>query len=224
MAAAGGSTETFTAETPGRPVESADEDRLLDFARLSGLNDVQIILEETQRMQGILDRMRQDVRLASIPARDAVDAGELIEAAVQRYQDLARDQRVVLRAVVEDTLPKVRGNRDLLLEVLDNLLRNAFDAVEAAGRVTMRGKRLRDAVHIVVEDNGVGMSEEELERVFEPSYTTKVGGTGLGLPLARRLVAQCGGSLTADSRPGQGATFRIILPIVETERSRIEED
>lgn len=187
-------------------------------------SDVQIILEETQRMQGILDRMRQDVRLASIPARDAVDASELIDAAIQRYQDLAREQRVQLRAVIEDRLPDVRGNRDLLLEVLDNLLRNAFDAVEAAGRVTMRGVRLRDAVHIVVEDDGVGMSDEQLERVFEPSYTTKVGGTGLGLPLARRLVAQCGGSLTADSRPGQGATFRIILPIVENERSRTEEE
>jgi signal transduction histidine kinase len=66
-------------------------------------------------------------------------------------------------------------------------------------------------VHLVVEDDGPGIPGESIDRVFEPFYTTKVGGTGLGLPLSKRLVAQCGGSLTADSRPGEGARFRIVL-------------
>lgn len=178
--------------------------------------DVRILLEETARMEVILERIRQDVRLARSPARDSVDPDELVRDAIARYRDLARDQQVALVPITEQGLPAVRGNREILLEVLDNLLRNAFDAIPEGGRVTVRALRLKEAVHLVVEDDGPGIAPEHLERVFEPFYTTKVGGTGLGLPLSKRLVAQCGGSLTADSRPGEGCRFRIVLPAVPT--------
>ncbi len=176
--------------------------------------DVRILLEETSRMEAILERIRQDVRLARSPARESVDPEELVRDAVARYRDLARDQHVALTASSEPDLPPVRGSREILLEVLDNLLRNAFDAVPEGGRVAVRARRLKEAVHLVVEDDGPGIAPEHLERIFEPFYTTKVGGTGLGLPLSKRLVAQCGGSLTADSRPGEGCRFRIVLPSV----------
>lgn len=175
--------------------------------------DVRILVEEAERMEGILGRIRQDVRLARIPAKGSVDPHDLVTAATARYRDLAEDQRVTLRAEIEEGLSPVQGNREILLEVLDNLLRNAFEASDAGGTVTIRAQRLRDTVHIVVEDQGVGLASDQLERIFEPSFTTKVGGTGLGLPLARRLVSQCGGTIGVDSRPGEGARFRVVLPL-----------
>ncbi|GAB4375946.1 MAG: hypothetical protein Kow0062_15570 [Acidobacteriota bacterium] len=175
--------------------------------------DVRILVEETARMESILERIRHDVRLARRPARVRVDPADLVQAAAERYRALARDRQVSLRAEIEPGIPPAQGSREHLLEVLDNLLSNAFDAVEPGGTVTLRALRLKDAVHIVVEDDGIGLAAEELERIFEPSYTTKADGTGLGLPLARRLVAQCGGTLTVDSRPGEGARFRIVLPV-----------
>jgi signal transduction histidine kinase/PAS domain-containing protein len=179
-------------------------------------HDVRILLEETARMETILERIRQDVRLARSPARESVDPDELVRDAVARYRDLARELRVALVGASDPGLPQVRGNREILLEVLDNLLRNAFDAIGEAGRVTVSARRFRDAVHLVVEDDGPGIAPEHLDRIFEPFYTTKVGGTGLGLPLSKRLVAQCGGSLFADSRPGEGSRFRIVLPAFAT--------
>lgn len=175
-------------------------------------DDVRILIEETSRMEAILERIRHDVRLARSPARESVDPEQLVRDAVARYRDLARDQQVSLLAATEPDLALVHGSREILLEVLDNLLRNAFDAIPEGGRVTVRAQRLKEAVHLVVEDDGPGIAPELLERVFEPFYTTKVGGTGLGLALSKRLVAQCGGSLTADSRPGEGCRFRIVLP------------
>ena len=186
--------------------------------------DVGIIVEETARMESILERIRHDVRLAQRPARTRIDPAELVRAAAQRYADLARERRITLRTEVEPGLPAAQGSREHLLEVLDNLLSNAFDAVEAGGTVTLRAKRLRDAVHLIVEDDGVGLTPEELERIFEPSYTTKPDGTGLGLPLARRLVAQCGGTLTVDSRPGEGTRFRIVLPAWSRDAERASEE
>ncbi|MBP7146079.1 MAG: PAS domain-containing sensor histidine kinase [Acidobacteria bacterium] len=174
-------------------------------------DDVRILMEEATRMEAILARIRQEVRLARAPAQEAVDPGEIVDAAVARYRDQALEHRVRLAARVEPGLPNVVGNRDILLEVLDNLLRNAIEAVGYRGKVTVRAQRLKEAVHLVVEDNGPGISPDRLDKIFEPFFTTKVGGTGLGLPLSKRLVAQCGGSLTADSRPGEGARFRIVL-------------
>jgi hypothetical protein len=173
--------------------------------------DVQIVLDETRRMEAILERIRQEVRVARAPAGHSLDPGELVRAVVARYRDLALERRVRLSARVEPDLPAVAGDRDTMLEVLDNLLSNAFDAVGEGGKVTVRAQRLKEAVHLVVEDNGPGISPDRLEKIFEPFFTTKVGGTGLGLPLSKRLVAQCGGTLGADSRPGEGARFRILL-------------
>ncbi len=184
--------------------------------------DVAIIVEEASRMEMILERIRQEVRVARSPAEEAVDVAGLVADAVARYRELAAEQGIELVAEVEEGLPAVRGGREILLEVLDNLLRNAFDAVGEGGRVAVEARRLRDTVHIVVEDNGPGLSPEDIEKVFEPFYTTKAGGTGLGLPLARRLVAQCGGSLTAGGRPGEGSRFRVVLPLADA--GRVKED
>lgn len=173
--------------------------------------DVRILLEETSRMEGILERIRQEVKLARIPPKGSADPGEAVRASVARYRELAGDRNVRLISRVEPGLPPVQAHRDMLLEVLDNLLRNALEAVGGRGNVTVRALRLKEAVHIVVEDDGPGIGPDRLEKIFEPFFTTKVGGTGLGLALSKRLVEQSGGSLSADSRPGEGARFRIVL-------------
>jgi hypothetical protein len=174
--------------------------------------DMQILLEEVTRMESILERIRQDVRLARSPSAQSVDPRELLEAAVERYRNAAREQRIGLEMSSEPGLPPIRGSRDILLEALDNLIRNAFDAVAPGGNVTVSAKRLKEAIHLLVEDDGPGLTEEQVSKIFEPFYTTKVRGTGLGLPLSQRLIRQCGGSLVADSRPGEGARFRIVMP------------
>ncbi len=173
--------------------------------------DVQIVLDETRRMEAILERIRQEVRLARAPSGRTLDPADLVRAVVARYRDLALERRVRLSARIEPDLPPVTGDRDTMLEVLDNLLSNAFDAVGEGGHVTVRAQRLKEAVHLVVEDDGPGIAPDRLEKIFEPFFTTKAGGTGLGLPLSKRLVEQCGGTLTADSRPGEGARLRIVM-------------
>ena len=177
--------------------------------------DVRILVEETSRMETILERVRQEVRAARGDPRETVLPEELLTAAIKRYEGLAEAQGITLESNVEPGLPRIRGGRDVLLEVLDNLLRNAFDAVAEGGRVRVEALRLRGAVHLVVEDDGPGLDPEQAEKIFEPFYTTKDQGTGLGLALSRRLVRQCGGSLSVDGRPGRGARFRIVLPLAQ---------
>jgi signal transduction histidine kinase len=95
-----------------------------------------------------------------------------------------------------------------------NLLRNASDAIEGQGEVWVATSRHDDEVVIRVTDTGKGIPPEVQDRVFEPYFSTKKAGTGLGLPTTRRIVEEHGGTLGFSSEPGKGTQFAIHLPLV----------
>jgi signal transduction histidine kinase len=113
---------------------------------------------------------------------------------------------------LELALPMVSVDRDQLLQVLHNLVRNGLEAVGGNGTVRVSARREGDGLAIAVSDDGPGIREEDLPRVFEPYFTTKEGGTGLGLAVAQRIVEEHGGRLEVSSSPGRGATFTVRLP------------
>lgn len=109
-------------------------------------------------------------------------------------------------------LAPVAVDRDQLRQVLLNLVTNAYEAMPAGGVVTLNAEPQPAAVRLTVADTGAGMDDETRRRLFEPFYTTKTKGIGLGLAVARRIVEAHGGALTAESRPGAGAAFTLTLP------------
>lgn len=135
-------------------------------------------------------------------------------------RDVAANARAASRAPVRtvsaDHLPPVRADVVILRRILENLVVNAIDSLEGgAGGVTIGTELAEDEpalVRITVEDEGRGMSEDELERIFDDFYTTKSDGTGLGLSVVRRLVADVGGTVRAVSEPGVGTRFTVELP------------
>src|SRR5262249_10523726 len=108
----------------------------------------------------------------------------------------------------------VRGDREQLRQVWLNIAANAFEAMADGGRLVVR-RRLLDGDRVVIEfeDTGTGIAAEELPRVGQPFYTTKQGGTGLGLTIASRIVERHGGTLLLESSPGRGTTVRVGLPV-----------
>jgi len=120
--------------------------------------------------------------------------------------DVARDYEEV---------PAVECLPGQINQVLMNLIANAVDAVEPAGRIALRVRHRDDRVVIEVEDDGRGIEAELLERIFDPFVTTKEPGrgTGLGLSISYGIVSRHGGSLTVESEPGRGSTFRVALPV-----------
>lgn len=129
----------------------------------------------------------------------------------------AADKGVALTVALGEALPKPVGNRVQIQQVLLNLLLNALDAVAAAPsgsrRVALRAVPFEQGVAIEVADSGSGMTEETRARIFQPFFTTKPGGMGLGLSISRTIVAAHGGSMAVQSAPGRGTTFRIELPL-----------
>jgi signal transduction histidine kinase len=115
---------------------------------------------------------------------------------------------------ISASLPPALADRSQVQIVLGNVIRNAAEAMESGGRLTVSGRRREDHVEIAVSDTGPGISAANLERVMQPLFSTKPRGIGLGLALARGIVAKNHGRLEVASDVGRGSTFTVILPAV----------
>lgn len=121
-------------------------------------------------------------------------------------------QGVTLQLKGLEHLRQIPFHANTLRRAVLNLVQNALDAVAKGGMVSITGQSTATQVQLQGRDTGSGIAAERLERIFEPLYTTKPGGTGLGLYIVREIVAAHGGQITVASVEGQGTTFTLTLP------------
>jgi PAS domain S-box-containing protein len=141
---------------------------------------------------------------------ERVDPNALVLDALSPYSQSPLDHLRVRVDLAPDA-PEVEVDADQVKRVLLNVINNAFEAMaEKGGELRLRTAREDGGVAIRVDDDGPGV--EDVERIFEPHYTTKVKGTGLGLAIARQIVEEHGGTIRAESVPGKGTSVRIHLP------------
>ncbi|MBO2531326.1 MAG: hypothetical protein CW342_00275 [Thermoactinomycetaceae bacterium] len=107
----------------------------------------------------------------------------------------------------------VEGDPEKLKQVLINLIKNGLESLGEKGQVWIRWRKLRDRIHIRVQDNGCGIQPEHMSRIFDPFFTTKGDGTGMGLSICHRIISDHGGQIHVTSQPGRGTIFNIHLPI-----------
>jgi signal transduction histidine kinase len=152
---------------------------------------------------------------ASSPtARPAlVDLPQLVEEVVDPYRT-GLGGRVAIVNQVPSSLPPVFVDRTLVARALSNIVENALYAMPGAGTLTLEGAVEAENVRLSVTDTGAGMDKEALARVFEPYFSTKTTGTGLGLPIARRNIELNGGSIAVNSEKGVGTTVTVRLPVM----------
>jgi signal transduction histidine kinase len=168
------------------------------------------VSDEVRRLKRIVDEFSRFARLPA-PERAPVPADELVAGVLALFPE--PPPGVTVAREVEPGLPPVLADRDQVLQVLLNLLRNAIDALPGGGAIRIRAARAEGGVAFTVSDSGPGIPPEHLARVFEPYFTTKEGGTGLGLAIAQRIAEEHGGRLEAASPPGEGAAFTLTLPV-----------
>jgi nitrogen fixation/metabolism regulation signal transduction histidine kinase len=170
----------------------------------------QAIGEEVRRLKRIVDEFSRFARLPA-PELAPVPAEEIVQSVLALYP--APPPGVEIAREVEPGLPPVHADRDQVLQVMLNLVRNAVEAMPDGGTLRVSARREADAVLFSVSDCGAGIAPEDLPRIFEPYFTTKEGGTGLGLAIARRIAEEHGGSLDAEPARGGGTTFTLRLPV-----------
>jgi C4-dicarboxylate-specific signal transduction histidine kinase len=201
------------------------------------LND-DVLVSNLEKIRGTVDRMAATInhlrgftRIDSANFR-ALKVAEIFDGALSIVGEQIRLDDIDVIQTIGDEVPRVTGELHQLEQVMVNLLQNARDAIEDRAReataapgfprlITLRARTSDDKseVYLEIEDTGTGLTEEVRERLFEPFFTTKDSqrGTGLGLSISMNIVQSHGGVIEAESRPGAGSTFRIVLPAAGTE-------
>jgi signal transduction histidine kinase len=161
-----------------------------------------------------LDRMVStflDLSRAGQLGRERVNVADSVRRSVELFADEARDRGVALSAVAPDEAP-ILGDGERLRTVWNNLITNALQAMPRGGSATVRVREEAGRVVVEVADEGDGIAPEVLGKIWEPFYSGRPDGTGLGLALVRSIVEKHGGTIDVESAPGRGATFRVSLP------------
>ncbi len=219
------STVTHELRTPLTSIRSFSEILLdnpgVDAAERSRF--LAIIVKETQRLSRLINQV---LDLAKIEAGSAewhaveVDVGQVVREAVESTSQLFREEGVAIAVSAAPDVPAVRADRDRVMQVVINLLSNAVKyCPPGEGRVEVRIAAAVDAVRVDVRDNGPGIALSDQETIFEKfrrvsdTVAHTASGSGLGLPISRRIVEHFGGRLWVESELGRGATFSFVLPL-----------
>jgi two-component system, NtrC family, sensor kinase len=172
---------------------------------------VGIMARGAERTAGIVKDLRSFSRLGEA-TRKATDLHDGLEVSLRLLESRWRGRLTIHRDYGE--LPPIECDPGHMNQVFMNILANACDAVAAEGNIWITTRLEGDVVSITIRDDGAGIAPETVGRIFEPFFTTKDvgGGTGLGLAISHSVVNAHGGRIAVESRPGAGATFRIVLP------------
>jgi signal transduction histidine kinase len=178
---------------------------------------------ETQRLQDILEDFLRFARVQELKY-DPADLNAVVDDLRDFCEPQAVSQGIVIRTHYADDLPEVLLDVDLFKQALLNLMLNAQHAMPDGGELILTTRRDGPWVVLDVTDTGLGMSEEVRARVFDAFYSTRPGGSGLGLPTTRKIVEAHGGSIHVESVPGKGSQFSVRLPARDDSADRPERD
>ncbi|GAB1433729.1 ATP-binding protein [Spirochaetota bacterium] len=176
-----------------------------------------IVSEEIDRLNKIVVDFLFAVRPMDIkPINDDINA--LVLELAEFMKPEAKNAGIELEAKLEASANPVPFDRRYIKQVLLNLIKNSMSAMPKGGKLLLETSSSQDEFAIRVEDSGSGIDNDKIGKIFEPYYTTKENGTGLGLTLSYKIIKEHGGDISVSSKPGAGSVFTISLPIPQKEK------
>lgn len=192
-------------------IGEAEKQCSADFAEVK--DSLREVRAQVDRCKNITHKLLDFARKRE-PVIQDVDVSRIIEDMARLVDKEAAYKNVTLVRSLPQDLPKLRTDAPLLRQVVLNLMTNALHAVSEGGRIEASARADNGFLEISIKDNGCGIAPENIEKIFNPFFTTKPPGqgTGLGLSMCHTLVTGMKGEICVDSKPGQGATFIVRLP------------
>jgi signal transduction histidine kinase len=189
-------------------------DGLIDDPELERAS-LDVVAAETVRLErlvgDVLDLAKLNAHRFTVHTQE-VDMGRLVEQAYAAFGEEARGREIDYRLTGGTDAPTIVTDGDRVLQVITNLLANAFRWTPDGGTIELAAATVNGVVNVDVSDTGPGIGEDEVERIFVPFISRDNHGTGLGLPIARELAVALGGRIELESRVGEGSRFRLVLP------------
>ncbi len=176
------------------------------------LRKIAVVRKETDRLEQILDDFLRYIGKAELDLQ-SVDINELVAEMVDFYAPQTRAHGITLRLGLAEKPVVCKIDADMVKQVVLNLFINAQQAITDLGEIIVKTDSKGPDGVIEITDTGAGMTPEKTERIFEAYYTSRPGGSGLGLPTAKKIIEAHKGSITVNSQPGRGTSFTITLPL-----------
>jgi signal transduction histidine kinase len=182
-------------------------------------NDLHVAREEVTRLDRIIHQFLRAIRPTK-PDLQRAPVHDIVREALALMDRELRDRDILVELELDEDLPRCLVDRAQLKQAFYNLIKNALHAMRPGGILRIRTEAGESHVAISFTDTGHGIPADKIGRIFEPYYTTKSDGTGLGLMIVQRIVREHGGTIDVESDPGRGTTVRLKLPIYE-KRTRL---
>lgn len=177
-----------------------------------GLARVQKLQSECQRLTSLANDFLRFARIKELERRPT-DLAKAVEEMVDFFEPTAKAANIDIRAYLPADLPPVPLHKEMFEQAVLNLLLNAEQAMPDGGQITLQAALEKDAVRLAIIDTGKGIPPETLKKVFEPFFSTKRTGSGLGLPTTKRIVEAHGGTIAVESEVGKGTKFTLRFPV-----------
>ena len=175
------------------------------------LNRIDILKRQCERLETMLNDFLRFTRLDNLELK-AGNLNEQLLLVLQLFETRAEKQKVEIQRLLESDIPSIKMESQTFQAALVNLVKNALEAMPDGGQLVARTRLTRMGVALDLIDTGCGMESETLLKMFDIFYTRKDGGTGLGLPTAKKIIEAHGGRINVQSEVGQGTQFTIEFP------------
>ncbi|MGD9127570.1 MAG: ATP-binding protein [Planctomycetia bacterium] len=175
------------------------------------IRKIRVVQAECQRLQNLLDDFLNFAKVRQLNKRPS-NLNEVLAATIDLFRPQAEAEGIEVLTYFDADLPTIHIDREAFHGAILNLLINAEQALEEGGQIVVRTYTMSDGVGIDLIDNGCGMDSETCSQVFDAFFSTKSGGSGLGLPTMRKVIEAHNGTIFVQSEPGLGTQFSIKLP------------
>ncbi|HEY4301812.1 MAG TPA: ATP-binding protein [Candidatus Didemnitutus sp.] len=172
---------------------------------------IKVCQDEVTRLDGIIRNFLEAIRPRP-PDLAELGLGEVIEDVLRFQARELEDRGILVELELPGGMPVIMGDRNQLKQVFFNLLKNAMEAMQAGGRLSLKVRADDDSVFVAIGDTGSGIKTEDLAKLFQPYHTTKVTGHGLGLMIVQRIMREHGGHIGIESKEGVGTVVTLQFP------------
>ena len=181
----------------------------------AGKKHLEEIYREAGRCQNLIAELLRFAKPKK-PGRDLADLGVMLGETISLVQAQAKAQGIAVTVDIPEGLPGVIADKDQMKQVFLNLLLNACQAMPSGGDLHVKACVLDGSLAVDIKDSGIGIKAQDMQNIFNPFFTTKAEGTGLGLALSFAVMESHGGAINVNSEEGRGAVFTLLLPLPGT--------
>jgi len=179
-----------------------------------GYEELKVIIDETTRITKSIRQLLNFSKPVTL-TREPINVNNILEEIIEQSKHLSNYRNITFKKYLIKKLPEISADRELIRDVFLNIINNSIQALPSEGIISIKTTQNENFVITEISDTGSGISEENLEKIFKPFFSTKGygKGTGLGLSFAERVIREHQGTIEVSSKPGKGTTFRLLLPI-----------